>query len=121
MYCCTSRTPPCTSTTSSSSTWCGGRPASYAAASLPSVRRVRRSEYSALFEQRLKSSRPQADQVVVAGDRGARAAAQQLDAFVGIGVVADDVAEAERAARTPRSSSAREHRLQRLAVAVDVG
>jgi hypothetical protein len=59
------------------------------------------------------------DEVVVARDAHGVALAQELGAFIGVRVVADDVADAKKACHTPRVERI-EHRDERLAVAVDV-
>jgi hypothetical protein len=56
---------------------------------------------------------------VVAGDHAGAAAAHQLHAFVGVGVVAHHVAEADDALRAALVERG-ERRGERLAVAVDV-
>ena len=79
-------------------------------------RRVRRREYSALFEQRRKSRRPRPIRSWLPAMVTAQRSAHHLHAFVGIGVVADDVAEAHDAlarlgARAPRSAAGSASRL----------
>jgi len=62
---------------------------------------------------------PYRDQVVVAGDRQHAPLAHDGGALVGVGVVADDVAQAGEAFHAARLERG-QRRVQRLAVAVDV-
>ena len=59
-------------------------------------------------------------EVVVAGEADRRVPPRQLDAGVGLGAVADEVAEAPQLLGVRRRDRL-EHRLERVAVAVDVG
>src|SRR5262249_19080494 len=72
-----------------------------------------------LVRAALESQATGADEIVVAGDAGYVARAQDAHALVGVGVVADDVAQAEKPIDTDRVDG-RQRRLERLPVAVDV-
>jgi len=72
-----------------------------------------------LVRAAIEAQAPGADQVVVAGDDLGAARAQSRDAGIRVGVVADDIADAEDAAHAARLERGK-HRLERLEVAVDV-
>ena len=72
-----------------------------------------------LVRAALEAQASRADQVVIAGDDARAARAQERDAGIRVGVIADDVADARELAGATRVEC-REHRLERLEVAVDV-